>query len=131
MESTPITRQTTKKIPPASQKLLKLVEKTLDDDKAENVVVIPLVGKTDIADFMVVATGTSQRHLGTLAQHLRERIKTKLSRDVRVEGEGPSDWVLVDLGDVIVHLFRDETRTFYALEKLWMDSSPRVRAQAV
>lgn len=101
------------------------MEQSLDDDKAENVVVIPLAGKTDFADFMVVATGTSQRHIGTLAQHLRERIKIKISRDARVEGEGPRDWVLVDAGDVIVHLFRAETRAFYALEKLWMDTPAR------
>lgn len=102
--------------------------KSLDDDKAEDVVVIPLVGKSDMADFMVVATGASQRHIGTLAQHLRERIKPKIARDVLVEGEGPRDWVLVDAGDVIVHLFRPETRAFYALEKLWMDAPARAQA---
>ncbi|MCC7015767.1 MAG: ribosome silencing factor [Rhodospirillales bacterium] len=108
--------------------MLKLVEKSLDDDKAEDVAVIPLIGKTDIADFMVVATGSSQRHIGTLAQHLRERIKAKIARDARIEGEGPHDWVLVDVGDVIVHLFRAETRAFYAIEKLWMDTPARARA---
>ncbi len=105
------------------------MEKSLDDDKAEEVVVIPLAGKSDMADFMVVATGNSQRHLGTLAQHLRDRIKSTSFRDVRVEGEGLSDWVLVDLGDVIVHLFRAETRAFYALEKLWMDAPARPRVR--
>lgn len=100
------------------------MEKSLDGDKAEDVVVILLPGKSDIADFMVVATGTSQRHLGTLAEHLRERIKAKHARDIRVEGEGPRDWVLVDAGDVIVHLFRAETRVFYAIEKLWLDARP-------
>ena len=105
------------------------MEKSLDDDKAEAVVVIPLAGKSDMADFMVVATGTSQRHLGTLAQHLRERIRSTLPRAIRVEGESLSDWVLVDLGDVIVHLFRAEMRAFYALEKLWMDASPRTHAR--
>ena len=104
------------------------MEKSLDDDKAEDVVVIPLMGKTDIADFMVVATGISQRHIGALAQRLRERIKAKIARDALVEGEGPRDWVLVDGGDVIVHLFRPETRAFYALEKLWMDTPFRARA---
>jgi ribosome-associated protein len=123
-----ITRRTTNKAPSASLKLLKLVEKSLDDDKAEDVVVIPLMGKTDIADFMVVATGSSQRHIGALAQHLRERIKSKIARDPLVEGEGPRDWVLVDVGDVIVHLFRAETRAFYALEKLWMDAPARAQA---
>ncbi len=123
-----ITRRTTKKTPPASLKLLKLVEKSLDDDKAEDVAVIPLIGKTDIADFMVVATGSSQRHIGTLAQHLRERIKAKIARDALIEGKGPRDWVLVDVGDVVIHLFRAETRAFYALEKLWMDTPARARA---
>ena len=100
----------------------------MDDDKAEDVLVIPLVGKSDMADFMVVATGTSQRHVGALAQHLRERIKANKARDAQIEGAGPCDWVLVDAGDVIVHLFRAETRAFYALEKLWMDSPSRARA---
>ncbi|MBM3732953.1 MAG: ribosome silencing factor [Acidimicrobiia bacterium] len=131
METTPITRRIAKQLPPTSRSLLKLVEKSLDDDKAEDVVVIPLVGKSDIADFMVVATGTSQRHLATLAQHLRERVKAKLARDTRIEGEGPHDWVLVDLGDVVVHLFRGETRAFYALEKLWLDTPTKTRARAV
>jgi ribosome-associated protein len=107
------------------------VEKSLDDDKAEDVVVIPLAGKSDIADFMVVGTGTSQRHLATLAQHLRERARPTLARNVRVEGEGASDWVLVDLGDVVVHLFRDETRAFYALEKLWLDVPVKAGARAL
>ena len=98
------------------------MEKSLDDDKAENVAVIPLAGKTDIADFMVVATGTSQRHIGAMAQHLRERIKDMIDGHARIEGDGAADWVLMDAGDVVVHLFRAETRAFYALEKLWSES---------
>lgn len=117
-----ITRRTIPKTTPASLSLLKLVEKSLDDDKAENAVVIPLSGKTDFADYMVVATGTSQRHIGAMAQHLRERIKDKTDRNALVEGDGAADWVLLDAGDVVVHLFRAETRAFYAIEKLWVET---------
>jgi len=104
-----ITRRTKKK-PPASATLLKLVEKSLDDDKAQDIVVIDLAGKTDIADFMVIATGTSQRQVGAMAEHLRDRIKTQTLRSVSVEGESQCDWVLIDAGDVVVHLFRPEVR---------------------
>lgn len=95
------------------------MEKSLDDDKAEDIVFIPLAGKSDIADYMVVATGTSQRHIGSMAQHLVERIKDKTGGRARVEGDGAADWVLLDAGDVVAHLFRAETRAFYAIEKLW------------
>jgi ribosome-associated protein len=122
-----ITRRTKKK-PPASAKLLKLVEKSLDDDKAQDIVVIDLAGKTDIADFMVIATGTSQRQVGAMAEHLRDRIKAHAPRDVSVEGENQCDWVLIDAGDVVVHLFRPEVRTFYNLEKMWNVGMPEVRA---
>ncbi|MFO1128731.1 MAG: ribosome silencing factor [Rhodospirillales bacterium] len=92
---------------------------SLDDDKAEDVVVIDLAGKTTIADYMIVASGTSNRHIGTMAEHLIERMKTHGEGRAMVEGAGQSDWVLIDAGDVIVHLFRPEVRTFYAIERLW------------
>lgn len=96
-----------------------LVLASLDDDKAENVVVIDLSGKTSIADTMVIATGTSQRHIGAMSEHLREKIKAQTSTRAAIEGARQCDWVLIDAGDVIVHLFRAEVRAFYQLEKMW------------
>ena len=99
--------------------MLELVEKSLDDDKARDVAVIRLAGKTDIADFLVVASGTSQRQIGAITEHLRERLKKSGLERVSVEGLPQCDWVLIDAGDVIVHLFRPEVREFYNLEKMW------------
>jgi ribosome-associated protein len=96
-----------------------LVTASLDDDKAEDVVVIDLAGKTTIADYMIVASGTSTRHIGTMADHLLEKMKTHGEGRAAVEGAGQSDWVLIDAGDVVVHLFRPEVRAFYAIERLW------------
>jgi ribosome-associated protein len=102
-----------------------LIEASLEDDKAEDIVVIDLRGKTTIADYMIVATGRSQRHVTTLADHLVERIKKLgIQRSVPVEGKARSDWVLVDAGDVIAHLFRPEVREFYNLEKMWGAAQP-------
>lgn len=95
------------------------MEKSLADDKAEDIAVIPLTGKADFADFMVVASGTSQRHVGAIAEHLAARLKNNGQGKVPVEGLPTGDWVLVDAGDVVVHIFRPETRGFYAIEKLW------------
>lgn len=98
--------------------------KSLDDDKAIEPAVVDLAGKTTIADFMVVATGTSQRHLGSMADHLIERLKAANVPGVAAEGKGDTGWVLIDAGDVIVHLFRAETRAFYDIEKLWTMTPP-------
>lgn len=95
------------------------MESSLDDDKAQEVVVIDLAGKTDIADYMVIASGTSNRHVGAMADHLLEKVKASGRRGLSIEGESLRDWVLIDAGDVVVHLFRPEVRTFYDLEKLW------------
>ncbi len=105
---------------PAAADLLELVETSLDDDKAEDVVVIDLAGKTQIADYLVIASGTSQRQVGAMADHLRRKMKTDGLKGVSVEGEPQCDWVLIDAGDVIVHLFRPEVREFYNLERIWM-----------
>ena len=107
--------------------MLDTVTRSLEDDKAVDPVVISLAGKTNIADYMVVATGTSQRHLVTMAEKLRDRLKEHQLRNVSVEGaeEGGSPWLLIDAGDVIVHLFRAETREFYDIEKLWSVAPPR------
>lgn len=100
-------------------KVLDMVETTLEDDKAEKVVVIDLTGKTEIADFLVIASGTSQRHVGAMSDHLQRRMKGVGLKGVAVEGHAQSDWVLIDGGDIIVHLFRPEVREFYNLEKIW------------
>lgn len=98
---------------------------SLDDDKAQKVVVIDLKGKTAIADYMIIASGTSQRQVSTMAEHLRVRLKSLGIKSVSVEGISQGDWVLIDGGDVIVHLFRPEIREFYDLEKLWDNPMPR------
>ena len=96
-----------------------LVLRSLDDDKAVDVVSIPLSGKSNIADYMVIASGRSTRQVAAMAQKLSERIKRDLGRGVRIEGLPVADWVLIDADDVIVHLFRPEVRTFYNLERMW------------
>lgn len=96
-----------------------LALKSLDDDQAVDISTIPLAGKTSIADYMVVASGRSQRQVGAMADHLAQRFKAAGYRRVTIEGMPQCDWVLVDAGDVIVHLFRPEVRSFYNLEKMW------------
>lgn len=103
----------------AADALLKIVERSLDDDQAVDVAVIDLAGKTSIADYMVVASGRSQRQVGAMADHLAKRIKSEGYGRAKLEGMPQNDWVLVDAGDVIVHLFRPEVRSFYSLEKMW------------
>jgi ribosome-associated protein len=107
-----------------------LVLRSLDDDKAVDVVTIPLMGKSNIADHMVIASGTSTRQVASMAQKLSERIKRDLGRSVRVEGLPVADWVLIDADDVIVHLFRPEVRSFYNLERMWAfeDNAPAATA---
>jgi len=96
-----------------------LVLRSLEDDQAVEVVSIPLQGKSNIADYMVIASGRSTRQVASMADKLTERIKRELGRAVRVEGLPVADWVLLDAGDVIVHLFRPEVRSFYNLERMW------------
>jgi ribosome-associated protein len=96
-----------------------LVLRSLDDDKAVEVVSIPLGGKSSIADYMVIASGRSTRQVAAMAQKLGERIKRELGRSVRIEGLPVADWVLIDADDIIVHLFRPEVRSFYNLERMW------------
>ena len=109
---------------PSGLQLVGLIEASLADDKALDPVTIDLTGKTSIADAMIVASGTSQRHLASMAEHLLERLKAAGLSGLRAEGQGQSDWVLIDAGDVIVHLFRPEIRSFYDLEKLWSTAVP-------
>jgi ribosome-associated protein len=104
--------------------LLELVETTLNDDKAQDIVVIDLAGKTTLADFMVVACGRSARQVAALAGKMQEKLKHTGYGKVPVEGLPQADWVLVDAGDVIIHLFRPEVREFYNLEKMWGELAP-------
>ena len=105
---------------PTGDDVLELVKTYLDNDKAEDVVAIDLNGKTEIADYMIIATGSSQRHVGAMTDHIHRNLKTIGVRGIAIEGMPQCDWVLLDAGDVIVHLFRPEVRDFYNLEKIWM-----------
>ncbi|WP_292103767.1 ribosome silencing factor [Brevundimonas sp.] len=101
----------------------------LDDDKAQEIVLIDLKGKSPMADTMIVASGRSQRHVGALADHLLRLLKEHGLGKAKVEGLPHCDWVLIDAGDVIVHLFRPEVRTFYNIEKIWsVDSAHRTQS---
>ncbi len=99
--------------------LAKLVFTSLDDSKAEEIVTLDISAKSSLADMMVVASGRSHRHVGAIADRLIEDLKAKGVHDVRVEGLPHCDWVLIDVGDVLVHIFRPEVRGFYNLEKMW------------
>ncbi len=112
---------------PTGEHMLRLVQNSLEDDKAEEIVVIDLVGKSSIADTMVIASGRSARQVSAIAEHLIERLKAAGATGVSVEGAARGDWVLIDGGDVIVHVFRPEVREFYNLEKMW---APQARATA-
>ena len=100
------------------------VVKELEDVKAENIVTIGLSGKSDIADYMIVASGRSQRQVGAAAERVRKTAKALSGGAVAVEGLPACDWVLIDTGDVIVHIFRPEVREFYNLEKMWLAELP-------
>ena len=106
-----------------SMSMLDLVLNTLQDNKAEDVVTIDLRGKSQMADHMVIATGRSTRQVGAISSKLADRIKLVMGISSRIEGKGAGDWVLVDAGDIIVHVFRPEVREFYQLEKMWLPSS--------
>lgn len=107
-----------------------MVMARLDDDKAEDVVVIDLQGKSPIADTIIVASGRSQRHVAALADHILRALKDGGFGKAQVEGLPQADWVLIDAGDVIVHIFRPEVRSFYQIEKIWsVDAPHRTPAQ--
>jgi ribosome-associated protein len=99
--------------------LLSLVLQQLDDDQAQDVVTIDLEGKSSIADHMVIASGRSTRQVASMAQKLAETVKQNGHGPVRLEGLPAADWVLIDAGDVVVHIFRPEVRSFYNLERMW------------
>ncbi len=107
------------KAAPSGAGLKDLILTSLDDDKAEDLVTIDLTGKSSVADYMVIASGRSHRHVGAIADRLARNLKDAGLGTVQVEGLPHCDWVLIDVGDVIVHLFRPEVREFYNLEKIW------------
>ena len=102
----------------------------LDDDKAQDIVLIDLKDKSSVADCMIVASGRSHRHVGALADHLLRLFKDAGAGKARVEGLPDCNWVLIDAGDIIIHLFRPEVRVFYNLEKIWSVDSPHRAAAA-
>jgi len=108
--------------------LLDLVLNSLQDDKAEEIVTIDLAGKSTIADHMVVASGRSTRQVAAITEKLHTRIKDTTGYISKIEGKGAGDWVLLDAGDVIVHVFRPEVREFYQLEKMWLTDAPEPEA---
>jgi len=103
-----------------------LICDSLDQDKAQEVVTIDLAGKTSLADSMIIASGRSHRHVSAITDHILRELKDKGYGKCRVEGMPNCDWVLIDTGDVIVHVFRPEVRSFYNLEKMWGVEPPQV-----
>ena len=106
-------------LPDDKSSLIHNILQSLDDDQAQEILTIDLRGKTPFADYMVVASGRSQRHVGAVADHLLRNLKSYGLKNIQVEGLPNCDWVLVDAGDVVVHIFRPEVRDFYNLEKMW------------
>jgi ribosome-associated protein len=108
-----------KREPSVLDALEKLIVTSLEDDKAENVVTLDLTGKAMFCDRMVIATGLADRQISAMAQHIVEKLHQAGQKSVPVEGAGGSDWVLLDAGDIVVHLFKPDSRALYALEKMW------------
>ncbi|KJZ18995.1 hypothetical protein TW80_12705 [Loktanella sp. S4079] len=102
-----------------SEAMLATVLQSLDDDKGEDIVQINLRGKSEMGDYMVIASGRSSRQVTAMAEKLAERVKQEFGTFSKIEGKESGDWVLIDTGDVIVHIFRPEVREFYQLEKMW------------
>lgn len=116
-------------MPPAPPALLEALYRVIDDAKAEDIVTLDLSGKTSLADAMIVASGGSGRHVGAIAERVASALKEMGQPTPRMEGMPVCDWVLIDAGDVIIHLFRPEVRSFYNLEKLWGLGRPQEGAQ--
>ena len=119
------TRKKTSSKALSEEELLAFIVDTLDKGKAEDIVTISLIGKTSLADYLVIASGRSTRQVLSLASQLYEKLK-EMKQKPRIEGkEGSGEWVIVDLGDIIVHLFYPETRSFSGIEKLWGEKAPK------
>lgn len=116
------------KLRPDAKETLKIVLDRLDEMRAEDIVTIDLSGKTSIADTMVVASGRSNRHVGAVADDVVQCLGKAGLKDARIEGQPHCDWVLIDAGDIIVHVFRPEVRDFYNLEKMWAGGKTGHRA---
>ena len=110
-----------------SDALLATILSSLQDDKAEDIVQIDLRGKTEIGDHMVICSGRSTRQVSSISEKLAQTVKDEYGMTPKVEGKDIGDWVLIDTGDVIVHVFRPEVRDFYQLEKMWMDGGETAR----
>ena len=106
-----------------SEMLLARILTSLNNDKAEDIVQIDLRGKSSIGDYMIIASGRSSRQVSAISEKLVDNIKQDFGRSSKVEGKGAGDWVLIDTGDIIVHVFRPEVREFYQLEKMWQPTS--------
>lgn len=113
-------KSATSKDPGTSEELLAAILSTLDQEKAEEIVQIDLRGRSEIADYMVICSGRSTRQVSALAEKLVDMIKQEYGRYSKTEGKSQGDWVLIDTGDVVVHVFRPEVREFYQLEKMWL-----------
>ena len=113
-----------------SDVILARVLASLDDDKAEDIITIDLRGRSSIADYMVICSGRSNRQVAAIAEKLADRLKSQFRIGAKMEGKETGDWVLIDAGDVIVHVFRPEVRDFYQLEKMWQPQAPRPRPAA-
>ncbi len=107
-----------------SEALLAHVLAWLDDAKAEKVVTIDISEKSSLGDFMVIASGRSDRHVGAVAEQIQRKLKDEGYAKARIEGQAHCDWVVIDIGDIIVHVFRPEVREFYNLEKMWSGERP-------
>lgn len=115
-------KEAPEKDPGTSEELLARIVEFLESEKAEELVQIDLRGRSEIADYMVICSGRSTRQVTALAEKLTEMIKLEFGRFAKIEGKSQGDWVLIDTGDVIVHIFRPEVREFYQLEKMWLPS---------
>jgi len=123
MQTPSVKKNASKKTPKAAiaaiESVLQTVMTSLDDSKAEEITTIDIKEKSALADYMVIASGRSNRHVSAVADHLLRELKSTGHKSVKVEGLQSADWVLIDIGDIIVHLFRPEVREFYSLEKMW------------
>jgi ribosome-associated protein len=106
-------------LPSRLDRLQQVIVTSLEDDKAENVITLDLIGRAAFADRMVIATGLADRQIAAMATHLSEKLRNEGFGRVKIEGAGGSDWVLIDAGDIVVHLFKPDARALYALERMW------------
>ena len=127
--NTPLTAAAAAAVDAHIEALHAMVMKSLDEDQAVDIVSIPLAGKTTIADYMVIASGKSGRQVASMAMKIGEKCKKEFGRTARIQGLPTADWVLIDAGDIIVHVFRPEVRAFYNLEKMWSFESLEAQAE--